>query len=358
MKNSVLFLLTILACGFSSLAYAEPKWQVEGNIIGTFQTTDQRQVENEGDLRANLLVTRQLPKGALHLHLEGVSTPNAKGVSNYFPDANADVGTALDKHGDGRIQISELFYQSEFSGQHNLAIGYLDITGFFEQSRIASDETTQFISVPFKGNPTIEFPDYSIAGVYENNLQNALFFRLGVSSAKGLADTENRTYSELFSEMDQGLFAVTSISQETEQTLLRAGAWINTSDHAELNGSATDKSNYGLYLLGEYNHQRHSVGGRFGYANESVSEMSQFISMEYDYEFDRFEFGLAYAFSLLSSQVKQAQKDDSQIGEFFVRYDLIPSELLLTGHLQYIENSEFIKRKDGQVYGARLSWLF
>ena len=119
----------------------------------------------------------------------------------------------MNKDSKGRLQLSELYYQYRFSSTQQISVGLLDMSGFFEQSRIASDETTQFLGTYFTGNPLIEFQDYTLGMVYEHELVKDVALRAAVSSSNGLADNSTRSYNDVLSitELEKGVFAITSL---------------------------------------------------------------------------------------------------------------------------------------------------
>ena len=152
--------------------------------------------------------------GAWRLYIEGNSTPRANGVSSLLPEANTDAGSALDRDRRGRLQISELNYAHRFGKALTVTAGLLDVSGFFDQSRIASDENTQFLGVSFVQNPTIEFPDYALGLVIEQSWETNTVWRAGLTSSNGLADNPNLSYAQLVNvgEDSKGVFAVTSLT--------------------------------------------------------------------------------------------------------------------------------------------------
>jgi hypothetical protein len=104
------------------------------------------------------------------LYVEGNTTPFHDGVSRRIPEANTDAGTALNRSGEGRIQVSELrLIWPIFQGSH-VHLGLLDATGFLDVSQIANDENLFFLGGPFVNNPTIEFPDYALGAGLDGGL--------------------------------------------------------------------------------------------------------------------------------------------------------------------------------------------
>ena len=357
-------ILAILIVGISGESYAESSpWDVAGNVVIIRQTTNESHTQNETAGSADLVVQRQFGSGNWLAHIEASSTPRLNGVSAILPESNADAGSALDKDNSGRVQLSELFYTHYFSGERTLVAGFLDVSGFFEQSRIASDETTQFLGAFFVGNPTIAFPDYTLGVVYEAGLSHNVVLRAALASSNGLADNPERSYSQLLTAGDgEGAFAIASASWEAKSWLLRAGAWLNTEDHQTLDMTSDNKDNYGAYMLAGYTQGRHSTNIRLGLANPYVSQAVAFTSVAYRYQHGSYTTGTAVGRAFLSSQEPSTTLDDTDQYELFLRYRLRHG-LFLTGDVQRIVNSNYGALPDNRnqhatVYGARLTWLY
>ncbi|MCC5451088.1 hypothetical protein LMJ53_04975 [Rheinheimera sp. UJ51] len=345
-------------------------WDFSGGVVLTHQQTDEQQVANETAASADLLLTKQQLSGSWIIHLEASSSPNTAGISRALPEANNDVGSALDKNDNGRLQLSELYYQHQFNDQQSLSAGLIDISGIFEQSRIASDEATQFLGRYFSANPVIAFPDYSLGVVYEQQVSSAIKWRTALASSNGLADNDGRSYAQLFSvdEQDKGLFAISSISWKQQAYLFRLGAWANTAAQARLDDPNKDQANYGLYMLAGYEVGQHAWNLRLGAANSHVSAAAAFTSLSYQYRQGAYILGLGMARAYASSQQPEftakviPPRQDTQQYEAYLRYAITP-DLLITGVVQAIVNSDFTAAEDqsnrvSQVYGARLTWLF
>lgn len=357
-------ILATLLVGITGVSFAETAlWKVTGNAVITHQTTNESHIQDETAGSADLVVQRQYGSGNWLAHIEASSTPRSNGVSAILPEANADVGSALDEDNDGRVQLSELYYAHSFSADRTLSAGLLDVSGFFEQSRIASDETTQFLGAFFTGNPTIEFPDYTLGAVYEAGLSNDVVLRAALASSDGLADNPERSYSQLLSaDDDEGVFAITSASWGVRSWLLRAGAWLHTADHQTLDMTDNGKDNYGAYMLAGYTQGRHSANIRLGLANPDVSQAVGLASVAYRYQHGAYTAGAAVGRAFLSSQEPSTTLDDTDQYELFLRYTLRQG-LFLTGDVQRIVNSNYgalpeNRNQHATVYGVRLTWLY
>ncbi len=356
--------LPILLIGMASHAYTNAaSWESAGSVVLTHQATTEAHIQDESAGSADLIVQRQ--NGANHwvAHIEASSTPRSNGVSSILPEANADVGTALESNSKGRIQLSELYYTHNYSENSTLSAGLLDVSGFFEQSRLASDETTQFLGAFFVGNPTIEFPDYTLGVVYEAGLSNDVVLRAALASSDGLADNPERSYSQLLTvERGDGVFGIASASWEANNWLLRAGGWFNSANDQRLDMPSAEQENYGAYLLAGYIQGHHSANIRLGLANPNVSQGAGFASAAYRYQRGRYTAGVAVGRAFLSSQAPANFLKDTDQYEFFIRYTMRQG-LFLTGNLQGITNSNYGELPENRdqratVYGVRLTWLF
>jgi len=358
-------ILAILVVGTTSESFAETTpWEITGNVVITHQTTNESHIRNESAGSADLVVQRQYGSGTWLGHIETSTTPGSNGVSSMLPEANADIGSALDEDNEGRIQLSELYYTHLFSSDQIISAGLLDVSGFFEQSRLASDETTQFLGTFFSGNPTIEFPDYTLGIVYEAGLSHGVVLRGALAGSDGLADNPERSYSQLLSvdDDDKGLFGIASASWKARSWLLRAGAWLNTADHQTLDMTSDNQANYGAYMLAGYKKNRHAANIRLGLANPDVSQAAAFASAAYRYQSGPYTAGAGVGRVFLSSQEPSTSLDDTDQYELFLRYTLRKG-LFLTGDVQRIVNSDFGTSHDNRhqhatVYGVRLTWLY
>lgn len=354
---------TVLPC--QALANAET-WQLSASAVLIHQTADTSAAASETSASADVLISHVVNNAAGQwlLHVEGSTSTDPDKISSVYPEANADAGSALDAAENGRLQVSELYYSHAFSDLQSLSLGMLDVSGFFEQSRIASDETTQFLGASFTGNPTIAFPDYTLGLVYQHELPGALVVRAAVASSNGLADNPGRSYANLFtiSEDNKGIFSIGSLSWQAQGWLFRLGAWVNTADHLSLTGQDPSENNYGYYLLTGYKYGRHAVNMRLGYANPQVSMGTTFSSISYLYQLGQYSAGVGAARSFVSDHAPQASAKDTTHYEAFLRYN-VSAAWIITADIQHIQNSNFTSatdepQRDVSLAGLRLTWLY
>ncbi len=362
MKNLIPGLL--LLCLFLPLP-ASARWIPSGGVTATGQFPDHQDLSSEWSGSADLVLTYLTARGhEWRFYGEANTSPRAGGVSTFLPEANADAGSAVDSDNDGRVQISEVSYRHLFAGDRSLTLGLVDISSYFDQSRIASDENTQFLGVPFVQNPTIEFPDYAVGLIYEHAFSPRWAARAGVTSSHGLADNPNHSYAQLvdIDNADKGLFVAAAAAWEHEVWLARAGVWAHTAAHEALSGPETDRHNKGAYLLTGWRRGHHGVNLRLGLANQKVSRAAGFTAVTYRWRPEPLTLGLGLARIFVSDQAPEPEARDTSMAEIYVRYRLRDG-LLLTGNYQSLVNSAFgltgmPADKAVQVAGLRLTFLF
>jgi porin len=357
--------LAILAQVLLVAGSASGQWVPGGGVTVTGQKAGDGRLAEELSGSADLVITHTWESGhELLFYLEGNTSAKVGGVSQFLPETNADAGSAVDSDLRGRVQLSELSYRRAFAEGRALTLGLVDISGYFDQSRIASDENTQFLGVPFVQNPTIEFPDYAFGMIYEHQVASGTTLRAGLTSSHGLADNPSHSYAQLVDvdNADKGVFAAASAAWEKDRWVIRSGAWAHTADHESLDGQETGLHNKGVFLLSGWRHGLHAVNIRLGLANRTVTRAAGFTALSYRYRREPVTLGLGVARIFLSPRETGADLDDTTQGEIYLRYRLRPS-LLLTGDVQRLENSNFdasgeLYDKAVSVYGVRLTFIF
>lgn len=178
-----------LAPGFG-IAQQRQALDASGGVTVVGQWANDDDVRPELVTSFDLFLEARLHQGTVHLYVEANTSPFRDGVSRRIPEVNTDAGTALNRSGEGRIQISELrLTWPIFQGSH-VHLGLLDATGFLDVSQIANDENLFFLGGPFVNNPTIEFPDYALGAGLDGGLTDngKLCYAVILTSSNGLAD--------------------------------------------------------------------------------------------------------------------------------------------------------------------------
>lgn len=352
-------LLALAALGLAPFALAEPALQehietrhgavaapgqtvaVEGGFTAILQVADDSRIDAELTTSFDLVTTLPAGSGKWVMYVEGNTSARDEGVSNQLGEANADAGSALDRDGNGRFQVSELHYFRPL-GEGHFAAGLLDVTASLDGSDVANDETSQFLSGPLVNNPTIGFPDYSLGVVYNRETGEDRSYSLALTSSHGLADNPNASYAQLVDvgADGKGIFAAAEGQWPVAGMKLHAGVWVNTADHARLDGGTGTEKNYGLYLTADGQIAIGQWNLRAGLANEKVSQASHFLSAALEHPLKMASLGLGVAYTGLSSEDATPQQDDMLLAEAYLRFNL-QSNMDVTPAVQWINNSGF-----------------
>ncbi|MCH9696912.1 MAG: hypothetical protein K0U68_02305, partial [Gammaproteobacteria bacterium] len=202
----------------------------EGGLTVTGQFSNAKRVNNEILASFDLFGNATLGPGQISIYLEGNLSPSGRGIANQLTIANADAGSALNKNGNGRLQLSEIHYSWPFA-RSEVYLGMLDPTRFLDGSDIANDETQQFIGAGLVNNPVIDFPDYTLGMAWHytaNDDQPG--FAVFLSSSHGLSDNPSASYRQLLNVHDRGkgLFAATELYYPWRNLKIRSGIWLNS----------------------------------------------------------------------------------------------------------------------------------
>lgn len=320
---------------------SEPPVAVEGGFTAILQAASDKNVDAELVTSFDLVTTLSTGTGKWIIYIEGNTSPQTNGIANLLGEANADAGSALDRDGNGRLQVSELHYFHPLNGGL-LVSGLLDVTASLDSSEVANDETSQFLSSTLANNPTIGFPDYSLGVVYNREMAEDRGYSFALTSSHGLADNPNASYDQLVNlgADGKGIFAAAEGQWPVAGTKLHAGAWVNSADHARLDGTPGMDKNYGLYLVVDGLVDTTLWNLRTGLANDEVSQASQFISAAIEHPLSNSTLGLGIAYTGLSSKDATPQQDDMLQAEAYLRFS--PREnMSITPSVQWLENSGF-----------------
>jgi hypothetical protein len=336
---------------------------VEGGVTAIFQASDDKNINAELTTSFDLVTTLPAGNGKWVIYVEGNTSPRTDGVSSLLGEANADAGSALDRDGNGRLQVSEAHYFHPLGGGL-LVSGLVDVTASLDNSEVANDETSQFLSSSLVGNPTIDFPDYSLGLVYNRETGENRGYSLALTSSHGLADNPNASYSQLVDvgADGKGVFAAAEGQWPVADTKLHAGAWINTADHDRLDGSTGTDQNYGVYLTVDGHLATDLWNLRAGVANDKVSQASQFLSAAFEHPFVSTTLGLGIAYTGLSDQDATPQLDDILQAEGYLRFTPYDS-LSVTPIVQWIRNSGFdasgsTLKAEQTLFSVRFNYTF
>jgi len=341
----------------------KPRVEVQSGATFTFQTSNDSRLEDEGLLSVDLTAEVPIGKGKLLTYAEGNISRRQDGISSLVEEVNGDAGSALDGQGKGRLQVSEIHYTQRI-GKNIFTVGILDPDCRLDNSKIANDETSQFLGSAFVNNPTIAFPDYTLGGCMHIHQGLAPYgFNILITSSHGLGDNPGRSYSELFDvgASGKGVFAGVELYRQTAYGIWRSGVWHNTADNEYMDGSGRVGDNSGMYLSGDYIRGSYGLNLRLGIANEDVSEAASFAGLALERQLDNTALGIAAGYTGVSGEGGGAKEDISQ-SEVYFRFE-INNHLEVTPSVQWVKNSGFDasdSNVDSElvVYSLRMSMIF
>lgn len=335
---------------------------VEGGLTVTMQHSNANHTNDELLSSFDLVQTISAGKGEVVVYVEGNTTPRTNGVSSVFGEANDDAGTALDRDGHGRFQVS-LFNYHRAVGKNEFSFGLIKPTGYLDTSEVANDEAGQFLGASFVNNTTIEFPDYTLGGVYRLASKSSRpGFTVVASSSHGLADNPNASYSELVdvNAKGKGAFVAAEANGQLKTVSWRAGIWTNSADHPYLDGSGKNANNYGLYLNADVDLDsilaKSKLNLRAGYANETVSPAAKFYAASLETPLTNNTLGVGLAETDASKKMNNGA--EMKQAEVYMRFNL-RDNLHVTPSIQWIKNSGLTKSsKSSGIVSLRGGFTF
>ncbi len=317
----------------------------EAGITAVVQDADDSRVESEITASLDLFARWSTGSGEWLLYVEGSTSPNPDGVSNFYPTVNGDARSVLTRNDSGTVQVSELNYTFSLQGgRRSLMLGLIDPSAWLDRGRIANDENRHFLNGSFVNNAAIEFPDYSLGAVYRR-LANGRHpeLTLIVSGSDGIQDTPDRSYQDLLDLTDQGrgVFAGFGASWLREQFSWRAGAWLRSDDHVVAEDETRTDINYGVYGVFGWQSGPDAINVRAGLANADVSIASEFLAIAYERRTRAGRVGLGVARTFISDGFRGEGVDHAWDVEAFLRIPVFGGNGHLTPSLQYVRNPGF-----------------
>ncbi|MFQ5355078.1 MAG: carbohydrate porin [Mariprofundaceae bacterium] len=255
--RSGLCLMAALAFCFSNDVFAlgEDGVSIEGGatVVGQRLSKQNADIDKPVTGSADLVLDVDFGAFTMHSYFEASTTPDI-GPSSLVAGINADAGTALTASGRGRIQLSELSIETDV-GALNANIGVMDLTVFADATSTSNDEGSQFLADSLVNNPTIAFPDYTPALVFNYGNVDALQWTLMAANAYGLGDNASANYRGLFNfgkndaGLDKGLFVLAEVRApgERHEMLTSLGGWYRSSELDRLDGLGTQRHSFGFY---------------------------------------------------------------------------------------------------------------
>ena len=338
----------------------------EGGVTAVYQVADDDQVDPEFTASADLFITLPGKTGEWLMYIEASTSPDVNGVSALYPTANADAGSVLNEDGDGGIQISELNYTFQLKDDRTLMLGLINPSAWLDRSRITNDENLHYLSGNFKNNATIEFPDYTLGGVFRwPGSESRPEVSLVISSSDGKADVPDRSYQDLLklTSDERGAFLGIGASWLRDRSSVRLGAWLRSDDHAVAGSPDDTEMNYGIYGVFGWQDAANAVNIRLGLANEDVSVATRFAAVAYQRETRIGLFGIGVSRTAISNNFRQGDQDSTSAAEMFFRFPGGTSHGHITPSVQYVENPGFdasgsIPSSSAVVAGVRFHGSF
>lgn len=337
--------------------------QWSGGATGVLQAASDDRLDPSATASVDVVADYALGGGLLTVFVEGATKVNPEGVAGLVPESNGDAGTAATDSGKGRVQVSELKFAMPIAARTTATAGLIDPASYVDQSRIASDENTQFLGANFVQNPTVALPDYTLGLVLERpGEEGSAGYTVLVSGSHGLADTSGRAYRELgqVGDDDRGAFAAVAAGWVHGGGRTRIGAWVNSAEFERLDGSG-ETNNYGVYALHGFTTNAGAFSVRLGVANPDVALVTGYLSLSWQDETPVGVLGLGAGGILASAQAPETASD-GLTAEAYKRMALAKG-LYLTPSLQYIraaalDGSGAVVDRNLAVANLRLSWIW
>ena len=358
MKNtlkSALFTATLLA---SSNTFAAGGLGGDGITIELGSTIVGQQISKRNtDINKpitgslDLVINADLGFGTLYLYGEGASTADVS-ASSLVAGANTDAGTAATPAGKGRIQLSEISFATDI-GALNVNLGVMDLTAFADSTTTANDEGAQFLAGVLVNNPTIAFPDYTPAIVFNYGEEDDVTFTALTANAYGLGDNPRSNYSQLFKFGNtptgerKGLFSLAEVRMPIapRSSRLTLGLWHSSMEVARFDGTGNDKSTFGAYANMDGTIGDTALSARVGLNNAKTDisgGVKGFISLSIEHLNDQHAFGAGIAYSALRGDYKVSlaanTAANTTVAELYYRWQ-ITDEIAISPDVQYHHNA-------------------
>ncbi|HET7315087.1 carbohydrate porin [Salinisphaera sp.] len=363
-------LLAAGIAGPAAAADADDNAYLEGIVIGTYQATgeshiDGQKIDDEANGELYLFGALDMGPGAWNLEVRAATTPADHGVSSFY-GSNASVGETTDGDGDGRIAVTQLFYELPM-GLGDLRAGLLDPTAVLDGNDVANTEYTQFLAGAFVNNPTIGFPSFVLGGAYQGNTPGHLGYKLFVGSDSGLQAEDDPTYHNVFAVgghrggYRKGVFTGAELDWHADGYTAQAGVWYDTGEVAPLGRTDGGENGYGLYALAGTPLAAGRLEGRAGIANEDAQAAANFLSLAYELplRFANRDTTLGVAVARTGDSGRLAfDSDPIYRAEAYWRINVAGS-FYVSPDLQYINNAGFeAGRDDVLIGGTRVGYEF
>ena len=336
--------------------------EVGATIIG--QRTNKQTAGIDKDATASVDVLADMPvgPGVLHMYVEGATSADIS-ASSIVGGANSDAGTAANRNGRGRVQLSELYYYIGDEETNFLQAGLIDPTRFGDISLIANDETSQFLADPLVNNPAIAFPDYTLGAALHHAPVAETHLMLVVTGATGLGDDPEASYAELFdigstSEgLNDGVFVLSEVFFEHKPvgSFWRLGGWYSSAELVRFDGMGTSQGVVGIYGNVDSEFAGVNWAARAGWNNGAEAlDTAGFASIAAERAVFGGTLGLGLARQWLSRDFRQTLVSDAGgdvfMAEAYYRWD-VTDWLSISPDIQYWRNPNGLSASASHVAG-------
>ncbi len=237
--------------------------QGANNVNYVDYTATAKQSRTDASYSADVTLGKEFKEvgGKAFLHLEAGQGSGLEDNLILYSNVNRDAGDS-----EAKVELTEFWYeQGLFHGKAALTFGKLDSTAYFDQNKVANDETTQFLGRIFRNSPVVEFPDNG-AGIRMAYMP-VEWLELGYGLFDGNASWEK---------VGDNLFNIGQVHFKTNFFELpgnyRVYGWNNNVDHTKWSDSEkTKESSYGFGLSFDQKiHDVVTLFTRYGWQNPEV----------------------------------------------------------------------------------------
>lgn len=349
-------------------ASAEVILDIGTTIIGQQTSKENKQINQDVTGSVDVVLDADIGPGTLHLYGEASTNDRATDISanTLVAMSNTDVGTAVDKNGKARFQLSEFAYGFDVDAL-NISLGVQDLTGFADATAVSNDETAQFLAFPLVNNPAIAFPDYTASLVFNYGDEEEMNWTLLGANGYGMADNPDRKYADLFkfdnvtgTNLKKGLFVLGELRVPAEFGLT-VGAWTKTSELQKHLTAGTSKSVAGIYMNVDHDMGNGTLWSfRSGWNNgKSTQEVTAHLSFAAEHAYvDDHVIGFGVAWNQLSSDFKQTLTDGGNplVAELYYRWQ-INDYIAISPDVQYWSNANSLKQAPAGSVGGGV-WAY
>jgi len=269
-----------------------------------------------------------------------------------FHGVNDDAGD-----GEARLEVTEAWYEHSFCEERvALTVGKLDLSNYVDGNAVANDETAQFLNTGLVNSLTIEFPEDNGAGV-RLGICPTDWVEFNVGWAESDADWE-----DIFNDG----FGITEINFKPNfierEGNYRFYAWVNGSDHEEIDGGDDDENGWGCGLsFDQQITDCFTAFVRAGLADDEVYEIEGSWSAGADIRGTKWNReNDVLGFALSQALINDKLEDDDTETLLEVYYSIILNDhLAISPDIQIIDNPGGDSHNDTVVViGTRAQLIF